>query len=191
MGFRRACAGLLLPRPLSACQSPLRLFTDWFLLAVVVSSWKNLAWLFSWRLRLGTGFFPWPVIGTVIPVVPFHFFRPFYVPPAVTVFTLRKALRLRNIPFFFSLLPRFSACGVWLLLCWLVFLLVGVVASSCGGFRGVSRSSSSAGGFSPIQESWVPGYLVSLALALSSYYLWVVIPARYPSLGLVVFCPSG
>ena len=29
---------LLLPRPLSACRSPLRLFTGWFLLAVVVSS---------------------------------------------------------------------------------------------------------------------------------------------------------
>ena len=29
----------------------------------------------------------------------------------------------------------------------------------------------SAGRFSPIQEPWVPGYLVSLALALSSYCL--------------------
>ena len=29
----------------------------------------------------------------------------------------------------------------------------------------------SAGSFSPIQEPWAPGYLVSLALALSSYCL--------------------
>ena len=35
-------------------------------------------------------------------------------------------------------------------------------------FGGVSWSSSSAGGFSPIQVPWVPVYLVSLALALSS-----------------------
>ena len=36
--FRRACAGLLLPRPLGACRRPLRLFTGRFLLATVVSS---------------------------------------------------------------------------------------------------------------------------------------------------------
>ena len=36
--FRRACAGLLLPRPLGACRRPLRLFTGRFLLAAVVSS---------------------------------------------------------------------------------------------------------------------------------------------------------
>ena len=35
--------------------STLRLFTGWFLLAVVVSSWKNLAWLFSWRFWLDPG----------------------------------------------------------------------------------------------------------------------------------------
>ena len=36
--IRRACAGLLLPRPLSACRRPLRLFTGRFLFATVVSS---------------------------------------------------------------------------------------------------------------------------------------------------------
>ena len=36
--FQRACAGLLLPRPLGACRRPLRLFTGQFLLAAVVSS---------------------------------------------------------------------------------------------------------------------------------------------------------
>ena len=44
--FLWGCAGLVLPRPLGACRSTLRLFTGWFLLSVVVSS-KNLAWLFS------------------------------------------------------------------------------------------------------------------------------------------------
>ena len=48
--IRRACAGFLLPRPLCACRRPLRLFTGRFLLATVVSSGQNLAWLFSWRL---------------------------------------------------------------------------------------------------------------------------------------------
>ena len=38
VGFQRACAGLVLPRPLGACRSTLHLFTGWFLLAVVVSS---------------------------------------------------------------------------------------------------------------------------------------------------------
>ena len=38
VGFQWACAGLLLPCPLGACRSTLRLFTGWFLLAVVVSS---------------------------------------------------------------------------------------------------------------------------------------------------------
>ena len=38
----------------------------------------------------------------------------------------------------------------------------------------------SAGRFSPIQEPWVPGYLVSLALALSSYCLCHVQGVRLP-----------
>ena len=36
--------------------------------------------------------------------MPLH--RPFSVPPVVTAFTLRKAFRLRNVPFFLYLLPR-------------------------------------------------------------------------------------
>ena len=36
--IRRACASLLLPRPLGACRRPLRLFTSRFLLATVMSS---------------------------------------------------------------------------------------------------------------------------------------------------------
>ena len=36
--FRRACTGLFLPCPLSACRRPLRLFTGRFLLTTVVSS---------------------------------------------------------------------------------------------------------------------------------------------------------
>ena len=36
--IRRACAGLLLPRPLGACRRPLRLFSGRFLLVTVVSS---------------------------------------------------------------------------------------------------------------------------------------------------------
>ena len=36
--------------------------------------------------------------------MPLH--RPFSVPPLVTAFTLRKAFRLRNVPFFLYLLPR-------------------------------------------------------------------------------------
>ena len=35
--FQRACVGLLLPRPLGACRSTLRLFTGWSFLAVVSS----------------------------------------------------------------------------------------------------------------------------------------------------------
>ena len=38
----------------------------------------------------------------------------------------------------------------------------------------------SAGRFSPIQEPWVPGYLVSLALALSSYCVRHVQGVRLP-----------
>ena len=38
----------------------------------------------------------------------------------------------------------------------------------------------SAGRFSPIQEPWVPGYLVSLALAISSYCLRHVQSVQLP-----------
>ena len=92
----------------------------------------------------------------------------------MTAFTLRKALRLRNVPFFFSLLPRSRIAGscfrsVGLFSPWLEWWLPLVEV-----FGEVSRSPSSAGGFSPIQVPWVPGYLVSLALALSSYCLRLV-----------------
>ena len=63
------------------------------------------------------------------------FFRTFSVQPVVTAFTLRKALRLRNVPFFFSLLPRSRLAGscfrsVGLFSSWLEWW-----ASTCGGFR--------------------------------------------------------
>ena len=99
------------------------------------------------------------------------FFRPFSVPSVVTAFTLRKAFKLRNVPFFFSLLPRSRLAGscfhsVGLFSSWLEWWLPLVEV-----FGGESRSPSSAGGLSPTQVPWVPGYLVSLALALSSYCL--------------------
>ena len=43
-----------------------------------------------------------------------------------------------------------------------------MVASTCGGIRGVSRSTASTGGFSPFQVPWVPVYLVSWALSLGA-----------------------
>ena len=75
---------------------------------------------------------------------------------------------MRNGLFFFSRLPRSRLGGpcfrsVGLFSSWLEWWLpLGEV------FGGVSRSPSSAGGFSPIQVPWVPVYLVSLAVALSS-----------------------
>ena len=45
------------------------------------------------------------------------FFGPFSVPPVVTAFTLQKALRLRNVPFFYFCSPglglRVLAFAVW------------------------------------------------------------------------------
>ena len=70
--------------------------------------------------------------------------------------------------------PQVSAWGALLSQCWLVFLLVGMGAFTCGGFLvslSVEVVPSSTGGFSPIPEPWVPGYLVSLALGLSSHCL--------------------
>ena len=64
--------------------------------------------------------------------------------------------------------PQVSAwgpcfCSVGLFSSWLEWWLPLVEV-----FGGVYRSPSSAGGFSPIGVPWVPVYLVSLALALSS-----------------------
>ena len=46
----------------------------------------------------------------------------------------------------------------------------------------------SAGRFSPIQEPWVPGFLVSLALALLSYFLCHVQGVQLP-LPLLLITP--
>ena len=98
------------------------------------------------------------------------FFRPFSVPPVVTAFTLRKALRLRNVPFFLNLLPRSRLAES-------CFRSVGLFPPGWNGSFHSWRFQVSlsvgllAGRFSPIQEPWVPGYLVFLALALSSYCL--------------------
>ena len=105
------------------------------------------------------GFLPCLVIG-----------RPFSVPPMVTAFTLRKALRLRNVPFFLHLLPRSQLAKS-------CFRSVGLFPPGWNGsfhswrFRASLSVVFSAGRFSQFQEPWVPGYLVSLALALSSYCL--------------------
>ena len=64
------------------------------------------------------------------------FFRPFSVPPLVTAFTLRKALKIKKRSVFLFSAPQVSACGVLLSQCWFVFFLVGMVASTCGGVRG-------------------------------------------------------
>ena len=63
------------------------------------------------------------------------FFRPFSVPPVVTAFTLWKALHGETFRFSFLCSPGLGL-GVLLSQCWLVFLLVGMVASTCGGVWG-------------------------------------------------------
>ena len=74
---------------------------------------------------------------------------------------------MRNGPFYFSWLPRSRLGG-------LAFAVLACFPPGWNGdfhlwrCSGDSRSPSSAGGFSPIQVPWVPVYLVSLALALSS-----------------------
>ena len=107
------------------------------------------------------------------------FFRPFSAPPVVTAFTLRKTLRLRNVPFFLYLLPRsrlVESC----------FRSVGLFPPGWNGsfhswrFRVILSVVFAAGMFSLIQEPWVLGYLVSLALALSSYCLRHVQGVRLP-----------
>ena len=91
----------------------------------------------------------------------------FPVPPVVTDFTFRKAWRSRNVPFSCSA-PQVSACGVLLSQC---CLFPPGWNGSCHLWRFWASLSVvfSAGRFSPIQEPWVPGYLVSLALAIASY----------------------
>ena len=106
------------------------------------------------------------------------FFGPFSVPPVVTAFTLRKALRLTNVPFSISA-SQVSACGTLLSQSGPVFLLVGMGASTCGGFRGVSRSRSCL--LRPVgpprfkslgcRATWSPWLLVSRAVASVTFRL--------------------
>ena len=85
------------------------------------------------------------------------FFGPFSVPPMVPAFTLQKALRLRNVPFFLSLLPRSRLAG------------------PC--FRSV-------GWFSSWLEWWLPLVEASGRVSRSELYLLrPVDPPRFKSLG--------
>ena len=70
---------------------------------------------------------------------PLSFFRPFSVPPVVTAFTLRKALRLRNVPFFlfFFFFFFFPLCSPGLGLRGLAF---AVLACFPPGWNGGSHS---------------------------------------------------
>ena len=119
-------------------------------LTLVFSRCKNLAWL---------------VLDTVIPVVPPPCLGHFSVPPVVTVFTLSDAWNLHGIENGFLFLAlQVSPCepGGAVLTC---FLLVGMVASTCGGIGDASRSTASSGGFSPMQApgcrvTWSPRLLL-------------------------------
>ena len=97
----------------------------------------------------------------------------------VTAFTLRKALRLRIVPFLWYLLPRSRLAESCV-------LSVGLFPPGWNGsfhswrFRVSLSVVFAAGRFSPIQEPWVPGYLFSLALALLSYCLRHVQGVRLP-----------
>ena len=85
----------------------------------------------------------------------------------MTAFTLRKALRLGNVPFFLNLLPRSQLAES-------CFCSVGFFPPGWNGsfhswrFRVGLSVIFSAVRSSPILVPWVPGYVVSLALALSS-----------------------
>ena len=104
------------------------------------------------------------------------FFRPFSVPPVVTVFTLRKALRLRNIPFFFSLLPRSRLAGsyfrcVGLFSSWLEWSLppVEVLGESLGRLlRPVGSPRFKSLGY---RASWSPWLLFYRAVASVTFRL--------------------
>ena len=90
-----------------------------------------------------------------------------------------ETIKIEKRSVFLFSAPHVSACGDLLSQCWLVFLLVGMVASTCGGFRvsfSVKVVPSSAGGFSPIQEpwclaTWSPWLLVSRAIASITFRL--------------------
>ena len=88
----------------------------------------------------------------------------------MTAFTLRKALGWRDVPFFYFCSPGLD---LWV-------LAFAVWAGFPSGWKGsfhlwrlpgslsVQVVPPSAGWSSPIQELWVPGHLVPLALGLSS-----------------------
>ena len=88
-------------------------------------------------------------------------------------------MELRNGTFFFSQLPRSRHGGLAfaVLTC---FLLVGMVASTCGGIRGASRSSALTGGFSLIQVPWVPVYLGSFSWSCCLRHVQVVAATAAP-----------
>ena len=103
----------------------------------------------------------------------------------MTAFTLRKALKLRNVLFFFFSAPRVSACGVLLPQCWLVFLLVGMVASTCGGVSGESLGRLLQPVDSPqfkclrFRATWSPWLLLYRAIASVTFRLRAA-PAAAP-----------
>ena len=105
-------AGLLLLHPLCACRSPLWLFAGWVLLSVVVSSWQNLAWLFSWRLWLDAGSFPCLVIGTVVPGVPLLLFWAILRSTGDDGLPSSESIRLKDAPFFFFCFPGLGLRGL-------------------------------------------------------------------------------
>ena len=83
----------------------------------------------------------------------------------MTAFTLQKTFRLRNVPFFLNLFPRFRLAESCF--CSVVLFPPGWNGSfRLWRFRVSLSVVFSAGWFSPSQEPWVPGYQVSLAVAL-------------------------
>ena len=79
---------------------------------------------------------------------------------------------------FFSWLSRsrLTSLAVAVLTC---FLLIGMVASTCGGIRDASRSTASSGGFSPMQApgfrfTWSPRRLHLELFASVRFRLWLL-----------------
>ena len=131
------------------------------------------------------GFLSMPWLRHCHPCRASSFFRSFSVLPVVTVFTL---MELRNGTFFFSQLPRSWLGGLAfaVLSC---FLLVGMVASTCGGIRGggINRwfiPDSSALGAS------LPGLLGSCSWSCCLRHVQVVAATAAPSV-LHTSCQPG
>ena len=70
--------------------------------------------------------------------------------------------------------PQVAAWGGLTFAVLTCFLLVGMVASTCGGFQGASRSTASTGGFSPLRGPWVPVYLGSFSWSYCLRHVQVV-----------------